>query len=306
MSSTGLPSLDFSAVEVQVREALRRCTPATVEAALEYRKSGDVTQLPAVIFGIVERYVDPSVRARLSADGVEDLRVVEDLGLDSLTIMEVVMLVEEVVLVTISNNDLRELRTLGDIKTFVDCRVRGVEPPKPPKRYDAGAILAVMPIQPPFLFLNDATVSATQATATYRITGEEFFLAGHFKGNPVMPASLMLEALGQLGVFHLLSGLVQEPGKKVDAGTIFFASTDGVRCSRVCRPGDVLTLTLKPKRIKAPLVTFEGYVHVEKEKAVVAEEITLTFGLVDEVAPVAEVPGLGLSSGVEPVLASAS
>ena len=296
-----------------MKDALRRCSPATVEAALEYRKSGDVSKLPAVIFGIVERYVDPSLRPRFSAGGVEDLRVVEDLGLDSLTIMEVVMLVEEVVLVTISNNDLRELRTLGDIKTFVDCRARGVEPPRPPKRYDSEAILAVMPIQPPFLFLNEATVSAAQAAATYRITGDEFFFAGHFKGNPVMPASLMLEALGQLGVFHLLSGLVQEQGKRVDPATIFFASTDGVRCSRVCRPGDVLSLTLKPKRIKAPLVTFEGYIHVEKEKAVVAEEITLTFALVDEVVPVLASPqevgsraGQDTSSGIVAAVASLS
>jgi 3-hydroxyacyl-[acyl-carrier-protein] dehydratase len=285
MPSTVSPDSDFTAIETQVRDALRRCSAPTIDAALIYRKTGDVTQLPAVIFGIVERYVDPALRPQLTSAGVEDLRVVEDLGLDSLTIMEVVMLVEEVVLVTISNNDLRELRTLGDIKTFVDCRARGVEPPKPPQRFAAEAILALMPIQPPFLFLNEATIAPAQATATYKITGEEFFLAGHFKGNPVMPASLMLEALGQLGVFHLLSGLVAEPGKRVDPASIFFASTDGVRCSRVCRPGDVLSLTLKPKRIKAPLVTFEGSIRVEKEKAVIAEEITLTFALVDEVAP---------------------
>ena len=264
-----------------------------------------MTQLPAVIFGIVERYVDPAVRPQLASAGVEDLRVVEDLGLDSLTIMEVVMLVEEVVLVTISNNDLRELRTLGDIKTFVDCRARGVEPPKPPLRYDAEAIAAAMPIQPPFLFLNDATVAAAQATATYKITGEEFFLAGHFKGNPVMPASIMLEALGQLGVFHLLSGLVAEPGKRVDPTSIFFASTDGVRCSRVCRPGDVLSLTLKPKRIKAPLVTFEGNIRVGKDKAITAEEITLTFNLVDEVAA-AEAPAPEQAGGSAASPASAS
>ncbi len=303
MSSPVSPASDFSVVEAQVREALRRCSAPTLDAALRYRKTGDITQLPAVIFGIVERYVDPALRPKLSSPGVEDLRVVEDLGLDSLTIMEVVMLVEEVVLVTISNNDLRELRTLGDIKTFVDCRARGVEPPKPPQRYAVEAILAVMPIQPPFLFLNEATLTPAQATATYRITGEEFFLAGHFKGNPVMPASLMLEALGQLGVFHLLSGLVAEPGKRVDPASIFFASTDGVRCSRVCRPGDVLSLTLKPKRIKAPLVTFEGSIRVDKDKAVTAEEITLTFGLVDEIAPAdAGVPTQ--SSGAAPAPAA--
>jgi acyl carrier protein len=288
MSSIGTLSPDHTAVEAQIKEALRRCSTETVDAALAYRQTGDVAHLPAVIFGIVSRYVDPGLRPRLSAPGVEDLRVVEDLGLDSLTIMEVVMLVEEVARVTISNNNLRDLRTLGDIKTFVDCRARGVEPPAPPKRYDGEAILAIMPIQPPFLFLNEATVSAAQASATYRITGEEFFFAGHFKGNPVMPASLMLEALGQLGVLHLLGGPALESGGKADPATVFFASTDGVRCTRVCRPGDVLKLTLKPKRIRAPLVTYEGSIHVDQEKAVTVEEITLTFGLVNEAARATE------------------
>jgi hypothetical protein len=32
------------------------------------------------------------------------------------------------------------------------------------------------------------------------------FLEGHFKENPVFPASIMIEALGQLCVFYLLKG----------------------------------------------------------------------------------------------------
>jgi acyl carrier protein len=285
---TGTPAATlFSAQEeAALRESLRRCSPETIEAALVYRKTGDTKQLPAIIIGIFERFVEPELRPRLAADS-DDLRVIEDLGLDSLTMMEVVMLVEDVTQTKIANEELRGLATIGDIKTFVDCRARGVQPPSPAQTLAREAVLAVMPIQPPFLFLDEARVSATQATASYRITGQEFFLSGHFKDNPVMPASIMLEALGQLGVLHLLAGLPADEGKKVGAATIFFASTDGVRCHRVCKPGDVLTLTLKPKRIKAPLATFTGNIRVGQEKAVTAEEITLTFGFVDAPAPAA-------------------
>jgi len=172
----------------------------------------------------------------------------------------------------------------------VDCRARGLPPPPAATAYANDAVLARMPIQPPFLFLDEARVGAARATASYRITGQEFFLQGHFKDNPVMPASIMLEALGQLGVLYLLTGLPVETGKAVGPATIFFASTDGVRCHRVCKPGDVLTMTLKPKRVKAPLATFEGNIRVGSEKAVAVEELTLTFGLIDatpvETAPV--------------------
>ncbi len=148
--------------------------------------------------------------------------------------------------------------------------------------YDGEAVRSAMPIGEPFLFLDEAAAGANGARGSYRITGEEFFLRGHFKGNPVMPASVMLEALGQLGVFWLLKGLAAGAllgeGRRVDPATIFFASCDGVRCHRVCRPGDVLEMTIRPRRVKAPLAVLEGTIRVAGQKAVVAEEITLTFG----------------------------
>jgi hypothetical protein len=58
-----------------------------------------------------------------------------------------------------------------------------------------------------------------------------------------------------------------------------------VRAHRVCRPGDILTLSIKPKRMKMPLATFEGAIRVGQEKAAIAEEITLTFGYAEAVVP---------------------
>ena len=273
--------------EALIRESLRRCSPATIEAAVLYRKNGDIQQLPAIIIGIFARFVEPDLRPRLAGD-CDDLRVIEDLGLDSLTMMEIVMLVEEVTRTKIENEELRGLVTIGDIKPFVDCRARGATPPAPARLFAGDELRAIMPIGAPFLFIDEARVGPAQVTASYRITGQEFFFAGHFKDNPVMPASILLESLGQLGVLHLLAGLPVDAGKQVGAGTIFFASTDGVRCHRVCKPGDTLTLTLKSKRVKAPLAVYTGHIRVGQEKAVVAEEITLTFGLVDAApAPVA-------------------
>jgi 3-hydroxyacyl-[acyl-carrier-protein] dehydratase len=96
-----------------------------------------------------------------------------------------------------------------------------------------------------------------------------------------MPASIMLEALGQLAVLYLLEGAPTEPGKMVSSQMIFFTGCEGVRAHRQCKPGDILTLSIKPKRMKMPLATFEGAIRVGQEKAVIVEEITLTFGFVD-------------------------
>ncbi|MCF3652139.1 phosphopantetheine-binding protein [Synoicihabitans lomoniglobus] len=266
--------------ESALRESLKRCSPATIEAAIAYRKTQEASHLPAVIIGVIERFVEPDLRPKLK-EADDELRLVEDLGIDSLTMMEIVILVEDVLQMQINNEDLRNLRTVGDIKVFIDCKVRGLPPPKPTKFFPIEEIVSVMPIQAPFLFLNEATIAGSGAQGKYKITGQEFFLQGHFKDNPVMPASLMLEALGQLAVLYLLEGAVPDEGKIIDRTKIFFTSCEGVRCHRICRPGDLLSMSVKPKRTKMPLATFEGSIRVGQDKAAMAEEITLTFAYAD-------------------------
>ncbi len=289
--------------ETALREALKRCSPSTFEAAVQFRKTGNPEHVPAVVIGVIERFVEPDLRVKLK-DADDDLRLIEDLGIDSLTMMEIVILVEDVLQLSINNDELRNLRTVGDVKTFIDCKIRDLPLPKPTKFLPIEHIGAVMPIQPPFLFLNEASVSSSGANGKYKISGQEFFLQGHFKDNPVLPASIMLEALGQLAVLFLLEGMVVEPGKVVNPQTIFFTGCEGVRAHRVCKPGDILTLSIKPKRMKMPLATFEGAIRVGQEKAAIAEEITLTFGYADAVAEPVEVNGA--VSAVAPVAASSS
>ncbi len=302
---SGIPLKAFTPDEdANLREALKRCSAATYEACAQFRKTGNTEHLPAIVLGIIERYVEPDLRGRLK-DADDDLRIIEDLGIDSLTMMEIVILVEDVLQMSINNDELRHLRTVGDVKTFIECKVRGLPLPKPTKFLPIEQIVSVMPIQPPFLFLGEASVNAHGANAKYKISGQEFFLQGHFKDNPVLPASIMLEALGQLAVLFLLEGQVGEPGKTVDPKTIFFTSCEGVRCHRVCRPGEVLTLSIKPKRLKQPLATFEGQIRVGQEKAALAEEITLTFALAEQIAaPVPQVETAHAeNNGTEPAAA---
>jgi 3-hydroxyacyl-[acyl-carrier-protein] dehydratase len=288
--------------EAALREALKRCSPSTFEAAVQFRKTGNAEHVPAVVIGVIERFVEPDLRVKLK-DADDDLRLIEDLGIDSLTMMEIVILVEDVLQMTINNDELRNLRTVGDVKTFIDCKIRGLPLPKPTKFIPIEHIGSVMPIQPPFLFLNEASVSSTAANGKYKISGQEFFLQGHFKDNPVMPASIMLEALGQLAVLYLLEGAPTEPGKVISAQTIFFTGCEGVRAHRICRPGDILSLSIKPKRMKMPLATFEGAIRVGQEKAVIVEEITLTFGLVDATSQPVAIHGEAIN-GAEPAPAA--
>jgi 3-hydroxyacyl-[acyl-carrier-protein] dehydratase len=228
------------------------------------------------------------------ADPDDDLRIMEDLGLDSLTLMEAIVLIEDVLQITIENEELRRLRTVGDIRGFIHHKAQGLPPPQPSKFVSTEEIHAIMPQQSPFLFVEEANISSSSASGTYRIVGDEVFLEGHFKDNPVFPASLMLEALGQLADLYLLQAENADQAGPVDPKEIYFTVCDGVRCHRMCRTGDELKLSVKPKRLRMPIATFEGSIRVGQEKAAVAEEINLTFAYAAAITSPAE------SNGTEP------
>ncbi len=135
----------------------------------------------------------------------------------------------------------------------------------------------MMPQQFPFLFVEDAEIEGNKIKSSYYIRGDEFFLEGHFKGNPVFPAALSIEALGQLGVLYLLAGTDPKLKFPVNPAEIFFTSADGVRCSRICRPKDKLDLEVEVVAIRHPLAVIKGSISVNGERATYMERVCLTF-----------------------------
>jgi acyl carrier protein len=108
-----------------LREALKRCSPGTYFAACKFRQTGDRTHLVTIINGVVERYVERDLRPKLRTNDTT-LRLREDLGLDSLTMMEIVMLAEEILRISISNEELTHLRTLADVQCFFETKLHEV------------------------------------------------------------------------------------------------------------------------------------------------------------------------------------
>ena len=274
MATANLPEEELHELE----ESLKRCPAGTLEAAVAYRASGDNSGVPTIILGIIERFIEPDFRPKLSQENVDGLRLMEDLGVDSLTMMEIVILVEEVVGINFENEELKDLRTIGDVKTYMSCKISGDPIPEKNLYFSSQDVIAVMPQQYPFLFLQEASIGEGKATGSYKISGEESFLAGHFVNRPVFPASIMSEALGQLAVFYLLKSEDEQLPANSDPEKIFFTSSDGLRCHKLCVPGDKLDMSIQVRRIREPLATFTGTITVNGEKVLFIEEFTLTFG----------------------------
>ena len=108
--------------EANLREALKRCSPETVEKAVEFRKTGNPELVGDVVMGIIERFVEPDKRELLKSSA-DDLKVMKGLGIDSLTMVEVVLSVEDAIGTTIDNDEIQNLQTVGDIKKFIRGKV---------------------------------------------------------------------------------------------------------------------------------------------------------------------------------------
>lgn len=140
-------------------------------------------------------------------------------------------------------------------------------------------IVEIMPHQDPFLFLDEATIHKDSAVGSYKITGDEYFLKGHFKQQPVFPASIMIEAVGQLGVLFLLTSNSLGLPYPIDNDKIMFTRCDECRCHTLCQPGDTLTLKLKLEKVRAPFIKFEDcLVSKGGEKVFRTNGISLVFG----------------------------
>ena len=55
--------------EAALREALKRCSPSTFEAAVQFRKTGNADHMPAVVIGVIERFVEPDLRPEAEGCG---------------------------------------------------------------------------------------------------------------------------------------------------------------------------------------------------------------------------------------------
>lgn len=102
----------------RLAELLKRCPPTTLAAATAFRATRNPEHIVPFVLGVLERYVERELRPKLK-DPDDSLRLTEDLALDSLTMMEVVLLIEDALGISVNNDELMRLKTLGDIRTFI-------------------------------------------------------------------------------------------------------------------------------------------------------------------------------------------
>src|SRR5207244_6538421 len=134
------------------------------------------------------------------------------------------------------------------------------------------AIEEIRPHREPFLLIDELLelTPGVGAVARKTVREDEWYLAGHFPGRPVMPGVLIVEALAQTGAVAVLS----EEGNR--GKLAFFGGIDDCRFKRVVEPGDVLELRCELERVRGPIGRGKAEARVGDQLACRA---TLTFAV---------------------------
>jgi 3-hydroxyacyl-[acyl-carrier-protein] dehydratase len=133
-------------------------------------------------------------------------------------------------------------------------------------------IEAIIPHRDPFLLVDEVLelVPGLRCVASKTVRADEWYLAGHFPGRPVMPGVLMVEGLAQAGAIAALS-LEENRGR-----IALFAGIDDVRFKRIVEPGDTLVYECELEAVRGPVGRGKARATVDGKLAVRG---TLTFAV---------------------------
>ena len=130
----------------------------------------------------------------------------------------------------------------------------------------------ILPHRDQMLLLDDVVQDGEWAIATYRVRGSEWFLKGHFPGNPVVPGVLLCEILAQ-------SSCVLLQKEMTDGCLPMYTGLNNVKFRAPVKPGDEFTTKCRIKRKMGQFYFAEGSGYVGNSLCVKAD---FSFAIVEQ------------------------
>ena len=125
-------------------------------------------------------------------------------------------------------------------------------------------IKTILPHREHMLLLDDVENQEGTAIGHYHVRGDEFFLKGHFPGNPIVPGVILCEILAQSACVLLEDSLKE--------GQIpVYTGLDKVKFRSPVRPGNTVETRCTIRRKKHPFYFAEGTLLVGDKVCVTAD-----------------------------------
>ena len=122
----------------------------------------------------------------------------------------------------------------------------------------------ILPHREPMLLVDEAAREGDTAVGRYRVRADEYFLQGHFPGNPIVPGVILCEMLAQ-------SACVLLQDQIRDGMLPVYTGLNNVKFRSPVRPGDTVESRCRIRRARHPFYFAEGTVTVDGRLCVSAE-----------------------------------
>ena len=122
----------------------------------------------------------------------------------------------------------------------------------------------ILPHREPMLLVDEVELIDGVAHGKCHIRGDEYFLQGHFPGNPVVPGVIQCEMMAQSACVLLASGAAE-------GCTPMFTSLDKVKFRGQVKPGDTLETECEITRQRGNFYFAKGKGSVNGKVCVSAE-----------------------------------
>ncbi len=130
----------------------------------------------------------------------------------------------------------------------------------------------LIPHREPFLFVDSVLEieEGKKITAEKLFTPEEFFLRGHFPGNPIVPGVIITEAMAQVGGV-LFNYSFRDEMEKEGFDNAYLMGLDRCRFRTPVVPGDRVLFEVEIVRRRARVMFFSARASVDGKEVAKAE-----------------------------------